>query len=309
MLEALKRLLKSNQHLHIFFMHVKNLLIKLKCRLISDETAIKRHFFKILHRPLDLENPKTFNEKIQWIKLYYRKNIMSRCADKYAVREHVRDVLGDEVLNELYAVYRDVDEIDLDALPDSFVMKVTHGSGQNLIVPDKKALNWPIEKKRLNLYMHSNHYLEGREWLYKNIPPRIICERYLQQNGHSPVDYKFYCFNGKVKFIQLDLDLFTDHKRNMYDTDWQLLPFELTYPNGDKSIKKPERLDEMLAYAEKLAQPFPFVRVDFYYLEGRIIFGEMTFHPTQGVGRFRPVSYDGYYGDMLVLPAKEQDME
>jgi hypothetical protein len=303
--KKIKKLLKSNAYSHLFFTHIKNVISKCRCILISDEKFIKQKYYSIHKKELNLTNPQSFNEKIQWLKLNYRKEILTTCTDKYAVREYVRNILGKEILNELYFCYDNVEDINFSLLPDQFVMKVTHGSGQNLITTNKHHLNWSVEKKLLNLYMLSNHYLEGREWQYKNIPPRIICEKYLTENEKPPVDYKFFCFNGIPTFIQLDLDRFENHTQNMYDTDWNLLPFRFRFENGKDPVEKPDKLNKMLEYAEKIAKGFPFVRVDFYCVEGKVIFGELTFHPAQGVLRFKPEAYDRQYGELLTLPKKE----
>ncbi|MFT6984901.1 MAG: hypothetical protein ACJAT7_000702 [Psychromonas sp.] len=304
MINNIKKLLKSNANSHIFFLYVKNTIAKLECIFISDERAIKKKYYSVHKKELNLKNPILFNEKIQWLKLNYRKKALTLCADKYAVREYVSNILGDDVLNELYGVYNDVNEIDFNSLPKEFVLKVTHGSGQNLITQNKESIDWAYEKKQLNFYMHSNHYLEGREWVYKNIPPRIICEKYLDENGKPPVDYKFFCFNGEPRFIQLDLDRFDSHKRNMYDTNWNALPFEFQHQRDLADFERPKCLELMLTYAQKLAGDFPFARVDFYLVNGKIIFGEITFHPEQGLGRFIPESYNMMLGKQLNLPVK-----
>jgi len=283
-------------------MHIKNILLKIECNLTTDKYYVEKSYKKVTNQDLNLDSPETFNEKLQWLKLNYRKNVMTICADKYAVREYVSNILGKDVLNELYGVYNHVNEIDFENLPKKFVLKVTHGSGQNLITQDKNSVDWPTEKKLLNFYMRSNHYLEGREWVYKGIPPKIICEKYLDEQGKPPVDYKFFCFNGEPKLIQLDLDRFDGHKRNMYDINWNILPFEFAHNQDSKVVQKPKELTLMLDYAKKLAGNFPFSRVDFYLVDGVIIFGEITFYPEQGLGKFTPESYNLTLGKQLKLP-------
>jgi hypothetical protein len=304
MISNIKELLKSNAKTHIFFLYVKNIIAKLACVFLSDERAIKKKYYSVHKKELNLKNPILFNEKIQWLKLNYRKKELTLCADKYAVREYVSNILGDDILNDLYGVYNHVNEIDFNSLPNEFVLKVTHGSGQNLITRNKQTIDWPNEKKYLNFYMHSNHYLVGREWVYKNITPRIICEKYLDENGKPPVDYKFFCFNGKPRFIQLDLDRFGAHKRNMYDPNWNIIPLEIHHKRDLADFERPKSLELMLNYAQKLAGNFPFARVDFYIVNEKIIFGEITFHPQQGLGIFIPESYDMIFGKYLHLPVK-----
>lgn len=304
MLDLLKNQIKSKPYLHLLFMYLKNILIKVQSLWVSDKKFIENNYQLFNKKKLNLKNPQTFGEKLQWLKLYYQKDLMRQCSDKYEVRGYIKSVLGEELLNTLHASYENVDEICFDSLPSKFVMKVTHGSGQNLIVEDKSKINWKYESKILKFYMQFNHYFEGREWAYKGIKPRIICEAYLDENGKSPKDYKFFCFNGEPEFIAYDLDRFSEHRRNIYDIHWSLLPFELKYPAYDGEVKRPEKLDEMVAYARKLAQEFPFVRVDFYCVNNRIYFGELTFYPSQGLVKFNPKQYDLKYGRLLTLPEK-----
>lgn len=305
MIEKIKDVIKSYPDLHLLFMRLKNMLIKQKSRWVSDRKCIEKSYLQSHNRKLNLDCPALFSEKLQWLKLYYHKDLMRQCSDKFAVRKYVRDKIGDKILNTLIASYDCVDEIDFGSLPEKFVMKVTHGSGQNLIVTDKRGVNWHYERKVLKFYMQFNHYFEGREWAYRGIKPRVICEAYLDEDGKSPKDYKFFCFNGEPKFIAYDLDRFSDHRRNIYDTDWHLLPFELKYPRFHEQIARPEKLDQMLSYATTLAQDFPFVRVDLYYVNGEIYFGELTFYPSQGLVKFYPKRYDLIYGQQLILPEKQ----
>jgi len=307
MIIKIKEKIKSYPYLHLLFMHLKNFLIKLQSLWISDKRFIENNYHSFYQKKLNLDAPRLLSEKLQWLKLYYQKDVMRKCSDKYEVREHVKNILGGNLLNTLIASYDSVDEICLDDLPDKFVLKVTHGSGQNLIVADKSKIDWGYESRILKSYMKFNHYFEGREWAYKGIKPRIICEAYLDENGKSPIDYKFFCFNGEPEFIAYDLDRFSEHRRNIYDINWNLLPFEFRYPAFDDEVKKPEKLDEMVTYARKLAQEFPFVRVDFYYVNDTIYFGELTFYPSQGLLKFNPKQYDSTFGELLILPGKERE--
>lgn len=306
----IKEAIKLNPNLHLKFMYIKTMLFKLSCLWISDKRYIKRSYKYIYNREPNLVNPQTFNEKLQWLKLNHRDDLMRICADKYEVREYVKGILGPEVLNELIGVYEHVNEINFDELPDKFVMKVTHGSGQNLIVNNKSKIDWDYESKLLSFYMYSNHYFEGREWVYKNIKERIVCEAYLDENGKSPVDYKFFCFNGEPRFIQFDLDRFDCQRRNFYDLDWSLLPFtvieenEYAIPNSEEAVERPAGLNDMIEAARLLAKAFPFVRVDFYYVDNKIIFGELTFTPGQGLHQFSDPKAELEIGGMLKLPCE-----
>lgn len=283
-------------------MNLKHFRIRLISMLSDERAYLKRFYKKRTHRTLNLDNPITFNDKIQWLKLNHRNSNYTICADKYEVREYVKKHLGEGVLNELYGCFDSPDQINFEALPNRFVMKVTHGSGQNLIVKDKSTVDWPLAAKWFHHYLNNNHYYSGKEWAYKNIKPRIVCERYLEDEGKPPDDYKFFCFNGKPVFIQLDFDRFDSHRRNFYDLDWKLLPFLLNHENNNQGISKPEGFETMLEYAEKLAQDFPFARIDFYNIKGKIYFGEITFYPGNGTSLFTPDEYNEKIGSYMRLP-------
>ena len=284
--------------------YLKSKLYKLAAVAISDRAFIRWQYQRETGRTLDLAHPATFNEKLQWLKLNCRNDIYRRCADKYEVREYVTEVLGAHLLNELYAVYDRPGEIDLNHLPDACVLKLTHGSGQNVIITDKSKVDPRELRWLLRYYFGANHYFVGREWAYRNITPRIVCEKYLDDGGASPKDYKIFCFDGEPRIIQVDFDRFSDHKRNLYDLDWRLLPCEYLYRIKAEEVRRPEDLDTMLEYARRLAHGFPFVRVDLYCLAHRIVFGEMAFYPEKGTGEFRPESYDLLLGSYLKLPGK-----
>ena len=294
---------KKNSYRYIYYLNAKHWLSRFTSAFISDERFIKNQYRLITGFELDLENPTTFNEKLQWLKINYKNKNQHICADKYKVRDYVEDKVGSHILNTLLASYDSTDEIDLDQLPSSFVIKVNHGSGQNLFVSNKKDEEWRSSKKLLDHYMKTNHFYEGREWAYKNIEPKIICEKLLiDQDGSTPDDYKVFCFNGKARLIQVDLDRFGNHQRNMYDVDWNLQPVQYKYDNSCTAVEKPEALHTMIEYAERLSAEFPFVRVDFYYIDKQIYFGEMTFYPENAVGIFTPKSYDEFLGNYLKLP-------
>lgn len=253
---------------------------------------------------LDLDNPRTMSEKLQWIKIYGRDERMLVCADKYRVREYVVEKAGPEILNELYGVYERAEDIDFERLPDSFALKVNHHSGGNVLCRDKTKLDRQAAKKFLNKYMRRDNYSACVEWSYKNIPRRIVAEKYLEEDGKPPTDYKFSCFNGEPLYVSIHLDRFGDHHRNFYDLEWSLIPFTVGPPNAERPLMKPARLDEMAQIAKKLAADFPFVRVDLYCIEDQILFGEMTFFPNGGWLDFTPDSYDEYWGNKIHLPGK-----
>lgn len=269
---------------------------------------IYAHFLYEHHtgKKLDLENPKEFNEKIQWYKVFYHPKILTQLVDKYAVRSYVEDKIGSQYLNEIYGVYNRADDIPFNNLPNQFVIKATHASSYNLIVSDKSKVNFKKSKRLLNKWLKtSQYYRTGQEWAYKDVPPRLIVEKFLKEDGESSlIDYKFYCFNGVTKFLEVHLDRAQHHKRGFYDLDFKPLPFR--YVPLKKSIsskvEKPINFDEMKRLSEVLADKFPFVRVDFYSIKGKAIFGEMTFYPSDGRKDLIPDEYNTIIGDYIKLP-------
>jgi len=270
----------------------------------NDLDAINKLYYDYAGKYPDLENPKTFSDKMQWMKLYYHDPLMSRCADKYEVRSFIEAKGYAYTLNGLIAVYKSVEEIDVKSLPVKFVMKASHGSGWNLICKDKNKINWIPWKKIMNIWLNSNVFWPGREWPYKNMTPRIICEKYIEDESGQLMDYKFFCFNGVPKFIQANKGRGTKrHAQNFYDTNWKILPFGKNLePLPGVIISQPVTFREMLEIARDLSGRFPFVRVDFYEVQGRVIFGELTFFPKSGLPDFTPPEYDLILGEMLTLP-------
>src|SRR5699024_128742 len=269
---------------------------------ISDEKLIKKRFRKRLGREVNLKNPKKFNDKLQWLKLYWRDPLATKCADKYKVREYIKEKIGEKYLNELIAVYNSVDEIDIDKLPKSFVLKGTHGSGYNIICKNKDKMDLEKEFKKMRRWMWTNYHWSKREWVYKDIKPRIICEKYMEDESGELRDYKIFCFHGEPKIIEVDINRFTDHKRNIYDLNWNLLDVEIEYPSEPNTIiQRPETLNEMLELSRILSKDFPHVRVDFYNVNGEIIFGELTFFHESGMGKFNPSEYELELGRYLDL--------
>jgi hypothetical protein len=227
--------------------------------------------------------------------------------DKYAVREYVTSRIGSQYLNELYGVFDHEFEIDFNALPKKFVLKATHGSGWNILCKDKSQFDGEAARKQLKKWLGTNYYRVCREPNYKNVPPRIICERFLEDDEQkSLLDYKFFCFNGHVQFVQVDFDRFTNHTRNMYDRNWDLCPFTFLYPNNPLKLVRPENYEEMIEVAEELAGEIPFVRVDLYNVTTKIVFGELTFTPESGFGSFNPTDGDTKLGMHLRLPKCEK---
>lgn len=252
----------------------------------------------------NLDDPKTFNEKLQWLKLYHRNPLMTVCADKVAVRDFVAERIGSEYLIPCLGVWDNPDDIDFDKLPDKFVLKVNWGSGQNIIVKDKSKLDLEEAKKKLAHWMQpqKNHYYYAFEWSYKDIKPKIIAEKYMEELNENLIDWKIFCNYGKPIFLFLGIDRFKDLRFNFYDTNFNQLPFKQHYKNSDKKIEKPECFDKLLELAEKLTKDFIHARADFYVVNNKIYFGEITFFHFAGLHRFDPPEWDRKLGDLLVLP-------
>lgn len=277
--------------------------------LMSDEMMIRRRFKKRLGRELNLEDPIKFNDKLQWLKLYWYDPLATKCADKYEVRKIIKEKIGEEYLNELIAVYESVNEIDIDKLPDRFVLKVTNGSGYNVICEDKSKTDWKVEFKTLRRWLRTKYHTYNGEWVYRDVKPRIICEKFLEQNdGDELRDYRFFCFNGVPKFVTVDFSI-TDKKktrRNLYTLGWELMDAGISYPRElDIEVNKPEKLEEMIELSKKLSSGFPHARVDFYYIDNKIIFGEITFFHQSGVGKIYPEEFEIQMGSWLELPSSK----
>ncbi len=263
--------------------------------------AILRDYEIFFGKTFDFENPQTLCQKLQWLKFYYSNPLMTQCADKYAVRQYVEQTIGKEYLNDLIGVYDSVSEIDFDSLPNQFVLKVNWGSGQNLICSDKGSINVREYKKQLRSWLKplSNHYYFSLESSYKDIQPKITCEKYL---GSDINDYKIMCINGEPRFLWVDVGRFTDHKRCVYDLNWNVMDVSINYPKYDCSVERPGLLEKSLELAALLSKPFPFVRVDFYICENKLVFGELTCFPEAGLMNITPSDWDKKWGDLLVLP-------
>lgn len=269
---------------------------------ISDEQFVKRFYYNAFGQSLDLRNPITFNQKLNYLKLNYKNPIATKCADKYEVREYIKSKGYEYLLNDLIDVYEDVHQIDIDKLPAKFVLKGTHGSGWNLIVKDKNKVNWMAWKLIMKSWLKQNFYYYGREWVYKDIKPRIVCEKFLEDKSGKLLDYKIFCFNGKPKLIQVDMDRFEDHCRNIYDLEWNLTDLQWgTNRNIDKVINKPKNLNRMIEISKEISKDFLHVRVDFYEVDGKLYFGELTFFHDSGTGKITPIEYENIMGEWLDL--------
>ncbi len=272
---------------------------------MSDEIYLKKCFELYLGKPLNLDNPTTYNEKIQWLKLHDRRSIYTTMADKYEAKRYVAERIGEEYIIPTLGVWNKFEEIDFESLPEQFVLKCTHDSGGLVIVTDKAKMNLKEARRKINKSLKRNYYYRGREWQYKNITPRIIAEKYMANaDGTHPRDYKFFCFNGVAKVMYIVSDRFANQEMtyDFYDMNFDKLPFRSIHPNSDMVIDKPENFDEMRELAEKLAEGFPHIRVDFYDIDGKIYFGELTLAHGSGFEYFEPYEWDIKMGSWLELP-------
>ena len=270
-------------------------------RLFSIITATKYIHTATLGKKLNLKEPMDFNEKIQWLNFNCNNPLMTLCADKYKVREYIKECGYDNMLNELYGVYDKASEIDWGKLPDKFAIKCNHGSGFNIICQDKSKFNKNQAIRKLNKWMKMDYSKHLNERHYKNIPRKIICEKYIDGiDGKLPLDYKIYCFNGYPKIILVIKRTEPGGKYGLFDLEWKILPYLKSSEDISNKLRedKPLCLNQMLKCAEKLSKPFPYVRVDFYIIENKLIFGEMTFTPSGCLDRYNQNGYDAL-GNML----------
>ncbi len=277
--------------------------------LFSDKLFLKLQYWILFEKKLNLKNPKSFNEKIQWLKLYDRKEEFTKMVDKIAAKDFVSSIIGNEYIIPTIGVWDNFDAIDFNELPNQFVLKCNHDSGGIVICNDKSKLNLTKAKNTLTESLKRNFYNKFREYSYKNIKPKIIAEELLSDNETNDLlDYKFMVFNGKVKcsFVCSNRDSKEGLHVTFYDLDWNKMPFERLYPSSELAIPKPINYELMITLSEKIANaiPSPFVRIDFYNLKGKIFFGEITFYPGSGFEAFQPEKWDEEIGNWLVLPNK-----
>ncbi|MGG1486479.1 ATP-grasp fold amidoligase family protein [Peribacillus castrilensis] len=274
---------------------------------IPDELYLRIQYKNFMGKNLNLKDPKSYNEKLQWLKINDRNPNYTSLVDKYEVRDYIEKTIGNEYLISLIGVYNTFDEIDFDVLPDKFVLKCTHDSGGLVICQDKSTFDKESARRKINKCLRRNYYYSHREWPYKNIKPRILCEKYMvDESGTELKDYKFMCFNGEVRcsFVALNRNSPNGLNLDFYDLDWNLMPFQRHYPNSGTKINRPKNYEKMICFAERLSKDIPFLRVDFYEVEGRLYFGELTFYPGSGFAEFTPESYDELLGSWINLPKK-----
>lgn len=274
---------------------------------LPDKLFIQLKYRKKLGKRLNLKQPQTFNEKMQWLKLYDRKPIYITMVDKYEVKKYVADIIGEEYIIPTYGVWDHFDDIDFDSLPNSFVLKCTHDSGGLVIVKNKPELDMKAAKEKIEESLKFNYFYLGREWPYKNVKPRIIAEKLMTEADDTTlIDYKLMCFDGKVKCTFVCSERFsqTGLKITIYDREWAEMPLEIRYHHRDPSLQKPVNYEKMVELAEILAKGRPFIRVDFYEIDNKIYFSELTFFPDNGLEQFEPENYDYTLGSWITLPEK-----
>ena len=271
---------------------------------MSDRSFIKWEYFSGMRKFPNIDNPRTFNEKLQWLKLNDIHSEYSLLVDKYEAKEIVRKRIGDEYIIPTLGVYDNFDEINFDILPNQFVLKTTHDSGGVVVCKDKTKLDMKVARKKLEKSLKSNFFYEHREYPYKNIKPRIIVEQYMvDESGTELKDYKFFCFDGKCRmlFIATGRNI-GDVRFDFYDTEFNHLPFVQGHPWATKKSNKPENFEGMIKLAEDLSKGYPHVRVDLYDINGKIYFGEFTFFHFSGNVPFAPKEWDYKIGEWLKLP-------
>ena len=275
---------------------------------------LKRRYKHQFNEKLDFDNPKNFNEKIQWLKINDRNPIYTQLVDKYEFKRYINELLGKGFTFDTLGIWDKFEDIDFDKLPDRFVLKCTHDSGGIYICKDKSVFDRAVAKKKIESSLKKNYFINSREWPYKNVKPRIIAEKFVEDvEGEDLKDYKVYVFNGKVKCVHVDYDRFTNHRRNFYDCDWNYLPFTTLYPTDSQYIiEKPEKLEEMILFSETITESIgtpDFLRVDFYIVKGNIYVGEVTFYHGSGFEKFYPAEWNYILGDWLNLHKKEMTQE
>lgn len=275
---------------------------------LTDEEYLKRKYKASLHKELNLDDPKTFNEKLQWLKLNDRNPEYVKMVDKHAVKQFVSDIIGEEYIIPTLGVWDSFDDIDFDSLPNQFVLKCTHDSGGLAICRDKSKFDVQTAKRKIEKALASDFYLHSREWPYKEVPRKIIAEAYMEDSETGELrDYKFFCFGGEPKALFVATDRYVageETKFDFFDMDYKHIDVRNGHPNAEVFPAKPKMFDQMKRLAKKLSQGIPHVRVDFYEVNGKVYFGELTFYHFSGLVKFDPEEWDYTFGEWIELPRK-----
>ena len=271
---------------------------------MPDKPYLQIFYYAEFGKFIDFKNPKTFNEKLNWLKLYYRRPDLITLVDKYEVKKYIADKIGEQYVIPTLGVWDKFEDINFNELPNQFVLKCTHDSGGLVVCKDKSKLNLKEVKAKIEKSLTNNYYLWTREWSYKGVKPRIIAEKYMEDQETGELrDYKFFCFNGepKLMFVASERGL-KNTKFDFYDMQFHHMNIVQHYPNSEYSIEKPEHFEKMIELAKKLSEGFPHVRVDFYEANGRVYFGEMTFYHFGAIVPFETKEWDKKIGDWIKLP-------
>lgn len=278
---------------------------------MSSEKYIRIYYRLAFGRNINLDNPETYTEKINWCKLHWYNPLVEKCVDKYEVREYVKQKIGAKYLNELYGLWENFEDIDFNALPDEFVLKVTNGSGDIYVCKDKSQMVMKDALKKLNRFKHQNMYYANREWPYRRAKRRYIAERLIHSvDGTAIKDYKIFCFHGEPQFCFVGSDRDTEVKFDFFDKYWNYIPVTNGHNHKNPKPSKPLHWEEMLDISRILSKDFPHVRVDLYEEEGKVYFGELTFFHFGGFVKFEPEKYDyefGKYFDLSKIPDSERN--
>ena len=272
-------------------------------RFIPDRPYIMLQYYYHFHRLPRLNNPQTFNEKLQWLKLNDRKPIYTTMVDKVLAKDYVAKIIGDEHIIPTLGVWKNADDIDFESLPERFVLKTNHDSHGVVVCKNKAELDITKTREFLNKQLTKNGFWYGREWPYKNVERRILAEEYLDDNGDDLIDYKLMCFNGEVKCSFICSDRYNANGLHVtfFDKDWNLMPFERSHPARKDGFPKPSRYADMVKYAEAISKDMKFARIDFYEVDGEVYFGEITHYPGCGFEAFQPEEWDYRLGSWLKL--------
>lgn len=285
-------------------------IVKRFCQVIPDKIYINIKFYKNFGKFVDFDNPQTYNEKLQWLKLYNRDPFYNIIVDKYLVKQYVENKIGKQYIIPLLGVWNHFDDIDFSKLPEQFVLKTNHDCGGVIVCKDKSIFDYKNAKDKLEQHLKNNYYWEHREWPYKDVKPVIFAEKYMvDESGYELKDYKWFCFNGvpKLLFIAQDRDNPNEEtKFDFFDMDFNLLPFTNGHPNSGVERKKPAGFDKMRELAAELSKGIPHVRVDFYDINGEIYFGELTLFHWSGFVKFEPEEWDYKLGSWITLPEKQK---
>lgn len=271
---------------------------------MDDESFLRFIYEYVFERPLDLDNPRSYNEKLQWLKLNDRQPIYNVMVDKYEAKKYISNIIGEEYIVPTLGVWDSFDDIPFGDLPRRFVLKCTHDSGGNVIVRDREKMDYRAIRKKIKRCLKQNYFYQGREWQYKDIKPRVIAEQYLEDtDGVSINDYKILCFEGEAKLVEVHRNRFTDHHtQDFYDPEWNKMEIQqLGESNSSKTEDKPERLCELLRLSEKIAEGFHHLRIDWYIVKGRVFFGEITLYDSSGLCRFTDYRWDELLGSWIKL--------